>query len=186
MKQIVGIFIILSVILSCSSKIDNRSENKVELSQEQIDSITMVECDSIINILHEKNLDLIGKSDYIPRNFEECLLQLDTLINDSLKQWIRCLPDRKFGNIVHHSLGMYLRNNWGLWGENELAKNLYEMGIFHPDDMSGIILDSYQRKIKGENIRLDEQLKYYQDYYRKTGFPVDSLLEIIKNNKIKE
>ena len=71
---------------------------------------------------------------------------------------------------------MYLRNNWGLWRNSKLAENLFKMGIFHPDDMSGIILDSYQRKLKGEEIKLDEQLKYYQNYWRESGVPVDSIL----------
>ncbi len=183
MKNIFGILIIVSLFLSCTSNLDNKNEQKVNLSQEQIDSIAMIECDSLIKRLHKRKLDTIGKSDYKPKNFNECLLQLDTLINDSLKQWIICLPDGRFGNIVHHSFGMYLRNNWGLWGETELAKNLYEMGIFHPDDMSAIILDSYQRKLKGEELKLEEQLKYYQDFWRESGTPIDSLLEEIRKNK---
>jgi hypothetical protein len=186
MKRIIGISLIFSIFFSCTSKLENKNEKETDLTQDQIDSIAMIECDSLIKRLHEKGLDTIGKSSYNPKNFDECLLQLDTLINDSLKQWIRCLPDGRFGNIVHDSFGMYLRNNWGLWGETELAKNLYEMGIFHPDDMSAIILDSYQRKLKGEDIRIEEQLKYYQDYWRETGHPVDSLLEVINNDKAKE
>ena len=86
--------------------------------------------------------------------------------------------------VMFITAGMYLRNNWGLWGDSELAKNLYKMGILHPDDMSGIILNSYQRKLKGEDIKLEEQLKYYQDYWRESGTPVDSILEEIqKENK---
>ena len=51
--------------------------------------------------------------------------------------------------------------------------------------MSGIILNSYQRKLKGEDIKLEEQLKYYQDYWRKSGTPVDSILKEIQKEKIK-
>lgn len=177
MRTILGIFFISSFFLSCTNNMGNNDKKKIELSAEQIDSIAMIECDGILKRIQEKNLDLIGKSDYIPKNFEECLAQIDTLINDSLKLWIKCLPDGRFGGIVHNSFGMYLRNNWGLWGDTELTKNLYEMGMFHPDDMSGIILDSYQRKLKGEDIKFNEQLKYYHDYMRLTGFPVDSLMK---------
>ncbi len=179
MKTFLGIFLISIFFLSCS----NNEGISVELTQEQLDSVAMIECDSLIKRLHEKNLDTIGRITYVPKNFEECIAQLDTLFNDSLKQWIICLPDGEFGGIVHHSFGMHLRNNWGIWGQSELAKNLYEMGIFHPDDMSAIILDSYQRKLKGEEIKLDEQLKYYQDFWRESGSPIDSLIEEIRKNK---
>lgn len=64
-----------------------------------------------------------------------------------------------------------------------MAKNLSEMGIFHPDDMSAIILDSYQRKLKGEEIKIEEQLKYYQDYWKENGIPVDSILNELKKEK---
>jgi hypothetical protein len=183
MKAILVVFLISSFFLSCTNNIESKEKKEIELTQEQVDSIAMIKCDSLIKRLQEKNLDTIGKITYIPKNFEECIAQLDTLINDSLKQWVICLPDGRFCGIVHHSFGMYLRNNWGLWGDSELAENLYEMGIFHPDDMSAIILDSYQRKLKGEEIKLEEQLKYYQDYWKESGTPIDSLLEEIRKNK---
>ena len=120
-----------------------------------------------------------------PKDFEEGLVILDSMMNPKMKEWIKCLPDREFSGYVHHGFGTFLRNSWGLWGNSELAKNLYIMGILHPDDMSGIILNSYQRKLKGEDIKLEEQLKYYQDYWRKSGTPVDSILKEIQKEKIK-
>jgi hypothetical protein len=38
--------------------------------------------------------------------------------------------------------------------------------IRHPDDMSGIILDSFCRHLNGNPIKLDEQVKHYQDYWK--------------------
>ena len=35
------------------------------------------------------------------------------------------------------------------------------------DDMSGIILDSFWRHLNQKPIKLDEQVKYYQDYWKK-------------------
>ena len=116
----------------------------------------------------------------IPRNFDECLVTLDTLVNSHIQEWIKCLPDGEFSSFVHFGFGMYLRNNWGLWGNSVLYQDLFKMGILHPDDMSSIILDSYQRKLKGEDIRLEEQLKYYQDYWKESGVNVDSVLAISK------
>jgi uncharacterized C2H2 Zn-finger protein len=61
-----------------------------------------------------------------------------------------------------------MRNNWQLWGGSRLSKYFNDKGIYHPDDMSGIILDSYHRNLNGQEIKLDEQVKYYQDYWEKS------------------
>ncbi len=108
--------------------------------------------------------DIIESKDKRKRKAEESQKQIAEqhrlMMNPQMKEWIKCLPDREFGGYVHHGLGRYLRNNWGLWGRSKLAENLSQMGVFHPDDMSGIILDSYQRKLKGEAIKLEEQIKF--------------------------
>ena len=63
---------------------------------------------------------------------------------------------------------MWMRNNWRLWGGSRLSKYFNELEINHPDDMSGIILVSYHRHINNKDIKLQEQIKYYQDYWEKT------------------
>lgn len=60
-----------------------------------------------------------------------------------------------------------MRNNWGLWSGSRLAKYFNEMGIFHPDDMSGIILTSFHRHLNGKDLQLDQQIKYYQEYWER-------------------
>lgn len=179
-KRILGFIFLGLLIWSC--KPTNNKETK-ELSKVQIDSLQRIQCDSLHKELSNAKADTFGKVKSIPTDFEGCLKQLDSLTSDKMKEWIKCLPDGEFSGFVHHGFGMYLRNNWGLWGDTKLAKNLYEMGILHPDDMTGIILNSYQRRLKGEDIRLQEQLKYYQDYWRKNGTPVDSILQTLKNKK---
>jgi hypothetical protein len=62
---------------------------------------------------------------------------------------------------------MWIRNNWRLWGGSRLSKYFNDLGIFHPDDMSGIILNSYHRFLLGQDIKLDDQIDYYKDYWKK-------------------
>ena len=83
-----------------------------------------------------------------------------------MKEWIKCLPDKEFGSFVHHDLGRYLRNEWHLWGKSKLKSYFSKKGINHPDDISAIILDSYQRKLKGEAIKLKEQISSIQEFYK--------------------
>jgi hypothetical protein len=67
--------------------------------------------------------------------------------------------------IAHFGFGMWVRNNWGLWGGGPLAEYFNSLGINHPDNMSGIILTSYWLRSNGCPVRLDDQLGYYRAYW---------------------
>lgn len=101
---------------------------------------------------------------YIPIDLADCFVQLGILLNpEDLKTMINGSEDDM--NQYHFGLGMWIRNNWGLWRGSRLSRWFNDLGIQHPDDMSGIILDSFWRHLHEEPLRLDEQVKYYQDYW---------------------
>ena len=52
---------------------------------------------------------------------------------------------------AHFGLGMFLRNNWGLWRQGPLYSSMQAMGFTHPDDMSGAILDGFAAQERGES-----------------------------------
>jgi hypothetical protein len=54
---------------------------------------------------------------------------------------------------AHFGLGMFLRNNWGLWKQGPLYRSMSSMGFTHPDDMSGAILDGFSARERGESFR---------------------------------
>jgi len=62
-------------------------------------------------------------------------------------------------------LGMWMRNNWGLWGDSRLADWFAEKGIDHPDDMSTIILKSFWRRLNDRPIALSEQIRTHRAYW---------------------
>jgi hypothetical protein len=43
----------------------------------------------------------------------------------------------------HLGLGMWMRNNWGLWGGSRLYKYFHDKGVTDPEDMSSIVLFYY-------------------------------------------
>ncbi len=98
-----------------------------------------------------------------PINLDECLDQLEKMID----------KDEFLKNntvVYHHTAGRHIRNEWGLWDEkSELHKWFKSIGIWHADDMSGIIFDSLKRKLKGEDIKLDEQVENYKEFWKKSG-----------------
>jgi len=105
---------------------------------------------------------------YKPINLEEAVIQLTKILPDTTQQKILAMTEDEFLGGFHFGLGMWIRNNWGLWRGGELAKDFNDKGIFHPDDMSGIILKCYYRQRHNQDWKLDEQIKFYQNYWKET------------------
>jgi hypothetical protein len=103
---------------------------------------------------------------YVPGDLDDALIELDRIMGAKGRDEV--LKATEDGMIeYHHGLGMWLRNNWGLWGGSRLARYFNRLGIRHPDDMSGIILDSYWRKVHDRPIDLDGQVRHCLDYWKK-------------------
>jgi hypothetical protein len=67
----------------------------------------------------------------------------------------------------HFSLGMSLRNDWGLWfNETPLGKWFEANGIHHGDDRSGVIFDALRARLKGEPFDIKEQADYYRKWWK--------------------
>lgn len=107
------------------------------------------------------------EGNYIPKDLNECLDQLNLLFNKKDKEEIKAKTEKDFTASSHFGPGLWIRNNWGLWKGSRLYYFFKSKGIFHPDDMSGIILTSYYRKLNGIKIDLDKQIKHYQEYWKK-------------------
>jgi hypothetical protein len=103
---------------------------------------------------------------YIPKNLEEALSQIDFYVSDSLKLEIKKKSESDFISETHFGLGIGMRNNWNLWKGSDLSKYFNSIEIFHPDDMSAIILTSYYRKLNGKDINLEEQIIGYKEYWK--------------------
>ena len=86
---------------------------------------------------------------YIPRNIEDCFSQLDSILAFKNRRGIIAQPNRESMSKYHFGLGMWLRNNWGLWSGSRLERYFYARGVYHPDNMSGVILEYYYDYLHG-------------------------------------
>lgn len=102
---------------------------------------------------------------YIPRDLEDCLVQLEGGLSPESLVMIRDESEEDMSDY-HFGLGMGLRNGWGLWSGSRLAKWFNEKGVHHPDDMSMIILESFRRYLNDEPIKLEEQIEDVVSYWR--------------------
>ena len=103
-----------------------------------------------------------------PINLDEAVLQLTKILPDTTQQQVLLMTEEEFLTGSHFGLGMWIRNNWSLWKGGELANDFNSKGIFHPDDMSGIILTCYYRQLHNQDWELDKQIKRRQDYWKES------------------
>jgi len=108
---------------------------------------------------------------YIPKDLDDCIVQIDNFWHDSIKRKAVAMTEGEFTAQQHFGLGIWMRNNWGLWKGSRLSNYFNKMDIFHPDDMSGIILCSYYRHLKGLDFRLKDQIADYQNYWKVVRVP---------------
>lgn len=93
---------------------------------------------------------------YIPKNLEECFLELNRLLKPKDIAAIKNLKNRYQTILYHHGLGTWLRNNWGLWGGSRLQQYLIKKGLGEPDSMSATILEYYYDWLHGQNDKWKE------------------------------
>lgn len=101
-----------------------------------------------------------------PATLEETFTHLDRMFDDTAKYSFMTLPEDIATIRLHFTLGLYMRNNWGLWGNSQLKRHFEALGVFHPDDMSAIILKSYHRYLNNKPLALDSQVQYYQRFWQ--------------------
>ena len=90
-------------------------------------------------------------SSYVPQDFEDALETLACTLEPEVLQEIYESSRSEMINY-HFGLGLWMRNNWGLWAGSPLKSDLESRGLSHPDNMSGLILDSFWRKLRGHPI----------------------------------
>ncbi len=89
-----------------------------------------------------KNEDEEEESDIpVPKTVDEAISTLEKILSDEDREYLL-----ENGAIsMHHSLGRWIRNEWGLWTGSELKDELMNMnkGLNHPDDMSNYIIEEF-------------------------------------------
>jgi hypothetical protein len=96
-----------------------------------------------------------GQAEPIPEDLPACMARLDAMLGDEDKAWLR----EHGAEAAHFGLGMWIRNNWGLWhGDSPLPPYFRAHGIHHPDCMSGLILECYVQHLNGEEVDYEHMI----------------------------
>ncbi|NEO88308.1 MAG: hypothetical protein F6J87_29230 [Spirulina sp. SIO3F2] len=109
---------------------------------------------------------VLGADSYVPSDLTDAIDSLKSELSRQELEFIRVSDESDLVRL-HHSLGRSIRNEWDLWADSRLANWFNEMDIFHPDDMSAIIIKSLHRDLAGRPLELEEQIDYYKEYWAK-------------------
>lgn len=105
--------------------------------------------------------------DKVPVTLDEAV----ALLKEGLdKSDIAIIKSPKFNSVMLHSnVGMVIRNEWSLWQPDTILIQWFEKtyGIFHADDVSGVILDCLCKDIRGEPRRDKEIAKECIEHWKK-------------------
>jgi hypothetical protein len=114
-----------------------------------------------------------NKEIYIPKNLDECFSELKKTIAKQQLEEFKNKKEEDAAIGAHFGLGMWIRNNWELWAKSQLAEYFNGLGVYHPDDMSSIILGTFWCHLNGKPLRLEERIKDCQEYWKYTTIPKD-------------
>ena len=107
---------------------------------------------------------------YIPKDLEEVWAVLEKKLSVEDRQRLKDITEDDMISF-HFSRGMGIRNSWGLWRGSRLSKYFNDLGIHHPDDMSGIILKTFWCHINNKPIRLEERIAFYKEFWLSRSEP---------------
>jgi hypothetical protein len=96
-------------------------------------------------------------------------VRLPRTVSDAHERLVKLLPDSVLRRMrsgteedmvqYHFGLGMWMRNNWGLWTRNSgLYKFFDSAGVHQPDDMSGIILSTFWCRLNNHDQEIQRRI----------------------------
>lgn len=112
------------------------------------DSIAQIESDRMKEeqrLAYEaRKMQTSIKGIYIPKNLEECIVNLDSMLNFEVKLNLKETEEIWQFNGHLGGLGMWIRNNWGINQGSRLKKYFNDRDIWYKDTISEIIIKRYQ------------------------------------------
>lgn len=125
------------------------------------------------------------KENYIPKNLKDAIEYLNCVWSEFDKTEFKNKEEKEAVTELHFGTGMSIRNGWDLWkGKNRICRFFKSKGIFHPDDISSIILTSFHRHLNGKSIDLETQIEDYKSYWERISNENKEKERLIENEFI--
>jgi hypothetical protein len=184
MKQFLVIFLIVLPLLSCNNKqLIDQAEPVVETAVEPERSNDPKEIIKEWNDFKQEFISTSWKNNReqnlkdVPSNLKEAMEKLEKELSP-IDLEIFKNTDVK-GIVIHHNglesydasvnishmeLVRELRNRWDLRQNSKLKNYFNSRGVFDPESMSAIIINSFAKYLQGKNWRLEVEEKYPEHF----------------------
>ena len=118
---------------------------------------------------------------YIPKDIAEAYDEFIHLSPDESIAQFKLMDEVIAAKKLHFGIGRWMIVNWSFYEGSRLSHVLREAGLLHPDDMAGVLIRVFHRKLNGnpenlENlvseykaIRVEEQKKMGSIHFDKTN-----------------
>lgn len=120
---------------------------------------------------------------YIPRNLEDAFVELQRLSSPADLEKFKSATEEIVRKRLFFGLGRWMIVNWGFYEGSRLSHALKELGILHPDDMARVILVCFHRHLHQQDLRLADEVAYYQAFREKELLERESKKEVISVEK---
>jgi hypothetical protein len=125
-----------------------------------------------------KLVGIVQTSGGVPTNLDESFERLKKLLGEAEVKKFTTESEQSAIAMAHFGIGMWIRNNWGLWKGGTMKDWFKDRGIVHADDMSGIILTSFHRYLRNEPIGFMDQVEHYRKFWKDRGIDPDTMEKI--------
>ena len=103
----------------------------------------------------------------IPKNLDEAILYFQQHWTKSQLKDFQSKAENKAVGELHFETGLWIRNNWVHGDRDTILRNYFKtIGIYAPDDISSIILNSLHRRLNKKNIELYKQVEIYKAFWQ--------------------
>lgn len=100
---------------------------------------------------------------YIPRDLANSFEELNRLIDAPSRQKFKSMEETDAVRKLYFSLGRWIIQNWGFYEGSRLSEYLRKLGVYHPEDMSQVIIVSYHRYLNRLPLEVKGQVQAIQD-----------------------
>lgn len=113
----------------------------------------------------------------VPETLDEALAYWTKMWKEAeqeTKDELLAMTKDDFIGSHHFGIGTWMRNNWGFWKQDsKLYQEMVKLGLHHPDDMSGLILDCAYCQIHGLPLNVEGKVAEYERYWKKQENSLD-------------
>jgi hypothetical protein len=102
----------------------------------------------------------------VPANIEEAMQALLQKLSLEDQVAITRMTEDEVGGL-HHTLGQWMRNNWGLWSGSPLQEHMKSLGFIHADDMSSSIIREFWARMNKLPSKIAQDIEGYKEFWKK-------------------